>query len=200
MSRNYSEKQNAGRFEDLCVALDAYVAANRNGKGLLKGMITHERNARRKTVSMPSRTKDEMCLLVKLGKKDARAQLPSPCLEWLQVNHSTHWEVKSKVNDKGTTVWGQGSKVTLTWIKCYLKGVKPDKSLPGWKFFECSHRCLCANNQGKKGFYCLKSTHLVWESSAVNQGRGYKLCMGLCHCGCGFSVCVANGIHNPCCL
>ena len=98
-------------------------------------------------------------------------------------------------------------KVNPCWITCYVHGVLPNQSAPGWQNFECSHRCIQhdvnlynkkKNRAGDEA--CNDHQCLVWESKSVNQSRGNTFCTNACHCPCGATVCKANSIHVPCCI
>ena len=92
----------------------------------------------------------------------------------------------------------QQDRVTVTWVIAYLHRKFPPYYMPNnsWRDYQLSHRCLGANQNQ----YCLVADHLVWESAATNQSRGYRICMAICHCGCGMTICEANQIHTRCCI
>jgi len=136
-----------------------------------------------KSLELHSRS-GQLCLcLTKTGNKDdGRRNLPRAIVTCLRENRL-----------EGE--WRQ-EKVTVTWVVAYLDRLFPDCTAPGWEGFQLSHRCLGAN----RNEYCLVAGHLCWEPASVNQSRGYRLCFKRCHCGCGKTVCEANGMHDPICL
>ena len=205
MSVNYSDKQNGGRFWDLCLVLNMILTTSLpNLIILLKAFIYKEG---RVLISESSRTHGlidrygeiyyESCLMFK-GGKDGRVQLPHYVLDWLRQNpNNPFWRIT--LDKRGRP--SKGSKVTLTWLVCYVSSNLPNPNILGYENFECSHRCLCAG-RGKDGsnLVCLVPSHLIWESSSANQSRGYGGCMTLCHCGCGVNICMIYRLHDPPCI
>lgn len=119
---------------------------------------------------------------------------------------------KSEENGKGkdgnglrSKLLAQGfdqEKITLTWPICYVNNIRiPAEKPTGWQHFECSHTCCEYDEGGKriKDARCIDPQCLTWESKSTNQERANKACRRLCHCGCGKTLCEANGIHEPCC-
>lgn len=103
---------------------------------------------------------------------------------------------------------GISTKINPRWIAAYVNGVRPDESMPGWEFFECSHRCveegLTSYSKKRKAAgmvfeACIDFRCLHWESKGVNQGRANPACRKMCHCGCNRGVCEANQVHGPQC-
>lgn len=96
--------------------------------------------------------------------------------------------------------WPQ-DRVTLSWVVCYVNGIRVDETKPDHKRFECSHICCEYDADGKRiqGARCLDAKCLVFESKSDNQSRANQACRKMCHCGCGKTICQANGIHYPPC-
>lgn len=104
-------------------------------------------------------------------------------------------EVQQEYNLSYTVVKQQA--VPPTWIVCYINNIRPDKSVEGWKNFECSHTCISYAIQEK--WNCIDPACLVWEAKNVNQSRGNQFCVNKCFHGCGKSICECNNLHDPPC-
>lgn len=200
MSINYNAKQNGGRFMDLCLVFEVM----RNGtlpnllyilQALVNARAVEYSATRTHFHVVNGELNEDICELWD-GKKDGRVQLPNEVIHWLMTNPNPHWRLDFDRNGRPSG----GSKVTLTWIVCYLNNNLPNPTIEGWENFECSHICLCAGNGNKSDYVCLLPKHLVWESSSENQSRGYELCMKMCHCGCGDTLCRVSNLHNPHCV
>ena len=194
MSVNYNEKQKAGRFIDLCKVLDRISVFILELKIMLCSFIL-ERNL----IFEPCRLYGFFNIIDKCrlwdGKKDGRVQLPHYVINWI-LNHNNHeWRITLDKNGRPS----KGSKVTLTWLICYVWGVYPNQNDQDWETYECSHRCLCARH-GKSNLVCTWADHLCWESSSNNQSRGYSQCLTFCHCGCDETLCRLYNVHYPYCL
>jgi len=120
------------------------------------------------------------CLVSTRGRDDGRRPLPNGIYKCLKHNKCS-WVQKT---------------VTITWIVAYLDRLQPDCMADKWINYQLSHRCLGAGMNR----LCIVPDHMVWESASLNQSRGYRWCMVICHCGCGLTVCAANDIHNKQCL
>lgn len=86
------------------------------------------------------------------------------------------------------------------WLVCFLNGILPDTTKPGWEYFQCSHRCV---EFGLDGSVCVDPKCLVWEPASANYSRGYTA--GICCLPCQHDVCRATRcqcaeIHHPPCL
>jgi len=190
MSQNYSNKQNGGRFIDLCNTLDIMKIADPELRFKL-GQFILNRHFNYKDCRSLNVLK---CRLWD-GKKDGRVQLPNFIIQWIINNNNHSWRITFDKNNRPSG----GSKVTLTWLICYVEEIIPDSNVVNWDYFECSHLCLCAGI-GKSVWVCTIPEHLCWESSSSNQSRGYGNCLRLCHCGCGKTLCELYNMHNPPCL
>jgi hypothetical protein len=115
-----------------------------------------------------------------------RATFPRPIRRGLE-------DIKSSIANK--------EHCELSWVVCYLEGIRPNKQLPNWEQFECSHKCIewGLDMPGRVTNYCcIDPDCLVWESKSVNQSRGNDFCMRTCtHCN--KFVCHCQGFHNPPC-
>ena len=193
MSQNYTDRQNGGRFIDLCGTLDLIINDYPNLKNILCRFVLD-----RTFIVEPTRLYGyctwDQCRLWD-GKKDGRVQLPNFIIQWILGHNNNDWRITLDSNGRPS----KGSKVTLTWLICYVWDVYPDQNIVGWENFECSHRCLCAG-RGKSEYVCTWANHLCWESSSTNQSRGYNNCLQICHCGCGVTLCKLYNIHYPYCL
>lgn len=154
-------------------------------------LLTHLRHfVNSKTVGVCPRRAGGWHAVVACSTKDARFQLPRGVIAALQARPADAgtWDVKAT------------QKVTMTWIVCYLEGILPDTSKPGWETAECSHRCISYGLKADKK-ECVEPSCLVWESKSANQSRGNAFCTRLCaHSTCGATVCVCQGLHTPPCL
>lgn len=88
----------------------------------------------------------------------------------------------------------------LTWIVCYLEGIRPNQKLPNWEKFECSHRCI-EYSLSEDNYCCIDPDCLCWESKSDNQSRGNNFCTKKCSHKdiCDKCICECQGIHNPPC-
>lgn len=127
-----------------------------------------------------------------LHKGEFRRQLPKEVLKGL--GRAGYHQATRKINPR--------------WIVAYLDGNLPTEA-HGWEYFECSHKCVESGldrftnmrNEAKGYTYsaCVDARCLTWESKSANQGRQNPGCRRMCHCGCGQSICEANGLHEESC-
>ncbi len=120
--------------------------------------------------------------VAKVGTGDCRKTIPGV--------------IRSFALSKGVII---PEKCQLTWIVCYLHKIAPDQSKDGWKYFECSHRCISNDIPGTRE--CVDPKCLVWESKAINQSRGHMagVCCRQCvHCD--RFLCGCQSLHYPNCL
>lgn len=105
--------------------------------------------------------------------------------------------LRNQLKDKGF----DQERLTLTWAVCYANDIHVPTDKLGWEKFECSHTCCEYDENGKRieNARCIDPACLTWESKSTNQERANKACRMMCHCGCGKTICEANGIHKPCC-
>lgn len=126
------------------------------------------------------------------SRRDGRFSFGKDFLRfWFEVQkeHDLPWRMVEGGRD------GSGTKVTASWIVCWLNGVLPDTAAEGWELFECSHRC------GRTNHFCLEDECPVWESKSENQSRAGTAsgCRRMClHCG--VMLCVCQKMHVPSCL
>lgn len=100
--------------------------------------------------------------------------------------------------------------VEASWIACYIgnrDGLRPqlfpNTTLPNWRNFECSHRCIehwQRSNPADADLHCICMQCLIWESKPNNQARGHSRCGRMCAHNCGQIVCVCQGVHQPPCF
>lgn len=151
----------------------------------LKHWLYYERNAHpvTKVAKTRSGTKHILCIL---ASTDRRRQLPSPLRGALLKLPDGFWKA---------------SKVTATWIVCWIHNIRPSVTIKGWETLECSHRCLCiGDNQMDPRIFCISPACLIWESKSLNQSRGNQFCLWTCtHNECPKSLCECQRLHTPHC-
>lgn len=188
--------EHAGRFSDLVATLDLCKLAL--GAANVDYMLQAVINARA-PVNMLNRTGGN-CLVAGIAN-DGRYQIPLAILNWIFANQVA-MQLPFRVA-RNNNSWTGGSKVTLTWIACYIARNLPNALVGGWTFFQCSHRCLtCGFGSTRPDLMCVDDTHLHWENPPTNQSRGHTstVCCRACHCGCGQTICLSNLIHVPNCI
>lgn len=121
-----------------------------------------------------------------------KVKLPASILSALRI-------LEQRKNTKDLLTWdglqSLHSQIPITWMLCYVRDILPDTREEGWQRFQCSH--LCTNGR------CVTDGHLVWESSAVNRGRGGSNCRQKCNhdnCNSGLNVCECTDRHFPPCI
>ena len=144
-------------------------------------LVTHLKHCLRSWVTRSEATRSgAVHHLMKIQGKDGRRNLPKALQLKLKDTYSSE-------------------KVEAKWIACYLAGIRPDETVEGWEYFECSHRCIEYDLRGQ-GLTCITAECLVWESKSVNQSRGQDFCMRVCkHAECGKRVCECQAVHVPAC-
>jgi len=212
MSVNFQLNEHAGRYSDLCEALNE---ASNHWPHLRQSLLDEFVNGRsdphhhhlivpRVINPLPNRSGGQ-CRILTLAN-DGKGLLPSWLLTWLTNNFGglvTSWQVQMVQRANGTMAWApSGAKVSVVWVLCWIYGVVPDQNTPGWETFVLSHRC-CTAGLGNAAInqFCLSWHHFRWESTYNNNSRGYHIvtCSLIDHAT-GQSLCQAYNLHHPHCL
>jgi len=207
--------KHANRFLDFCATVEATNGLRVTAKQGNKEWETRvnvrkefkelllKRNKRFSDASLPRTTCMSWQLLkakkpasAEAGKKKKadddglRLTLPAPIIAGMQLLSE---EKRLWPNSSDSSLKQGQLKIPITWISCFLADVRPDQTRDGWKFFECSHRCVNSR--------CFAAAHLVWESKRVNQSRGHTVdcCRKKCN-HCERILCLCQNIHTPACL
>lgn len=112
--------------------------------------------------------------------------------------------IREAIADLYPDLWlgKKDARVPVTWVVMFLHDILPDRTLPNWQLFECSHRCIEYNERLAipRLHACIDPECLVWESKSENQSRGNRLCTAQCAHHCGNIVCLCQNYHNPHCI